>query len=657
MKCRKCGAELADGVSFCRECGTKVELIKKYCRECGAELGEGMKFCPNCGAKIEIIEDVSTDTMEKNEETLMPGENDKQSHNNVDSTDNTLHDNLKSEDDVGNIWDNLPKSIQGKRKLDEKQSIEDKIKNKLSNIWNRLDKLYKIIAVGMLITFVMFLIAVVTHRGLPIFISIMQILGLVFTIFLHKGIIKKQNNWLKYVVLIATVLLAVLNVMSYSFENKSEYNKTDNNILKKEIKVTTIQIPVGKEECVGKKYSEIEPVLSESGFTNISLEAIEDLKASESDKVGQIDNISVDGDSDFEKNQMYQSDAKIKINYHTYAKCTVNVHVNFVSNLMFSKYDVKFNFDGVNKGSLPHGESADYQLAVDPGEYSIEFISEDSSSVKGKTTLKVAGDVNVSYKIECHSDTISIEVEYTENLGDVGEDDIMMPSSMTDYKYNNYKDVEKELKELGFTNIKTKILYDIELGWTDEGETECVSINGKDDFNRGDIFSNSDEVIITYHMKAEDDPAKKEEKKSNKKTDTESKEEKDTESEAKENLTVDNCPELAAMLSNKAEIDPSYSDFAAKYKERTIEFDGRIDYCTHYENYDTRFDYLVSAGDYDPDHQIGPSFKFENVSYYDLHTDMDTVSVGWNVHIIAKVESFDANSGLFYLDPVSVTKR
>ena len=94
----------------------------------------------------------------------------------------------------------------------------------------------------------LFLIAIVTHKELPIFISILQILGLVFTILLYKGIIKKQNNWLKYVVLIATVLLAVLNVMSYSFENKPEYNKTDNNILKKEIKVTTIQIPVGKEE-------------------------------------------------------------------------------------------------------------------------------------------------------------------------------------------------------------------------------------------------------------------------------------------------------------------------------------------------------------------------------------------------------------------------
>ena len=93
------------------------------CRECGAELGEGTKFCSNCGAKIEVIEDFSTDTMAKNEATSIPGENDKQLHNNMDSTDNTLPDNSKSEDDVGNIWDSLPKNIQGKRKSDEKQLI------------------------------------------------------------------------------------------------------------------------------------------------------------------------------------------------------------------------------------------------------------------------------------------------------------------------------------------------------------------------------------------------------------------------------------------------------------------------------------------------------------------------------------------------------
>ncbi len=111
------------------------------------------------------------------------------------------------------------------------------------------------------------------------------------------------------------------------------------------------------------------------------------------------------------------------------------------------------------------------------------------------------------------------------------------------------------------------------------------------------------------------------------------------------------------MLSNKAEIDESYSSFATQYNGRIIEFDGRIDYCTKHGNYNTRFDYLVSAGDYDPNHQVGPSFKFEDVNYTDLHTNLDTVSVGLNVHIVAKVISFDSNSGLFYLEPVSITGR
>lgn len=111
------------------------------------------------------------------------------------------------------------------------------------------------------------------------------------------------------------------------------------------------------------------------------------------------------------------------------------------------------------------------------------------------------------------------------------------------------------------------------------------------------------------------------------------------------------------MLKNKAEIDESYSNFASKYAGRIIEFDGRIDYCTNYNDYKTRFDYLVSAGDYDPDHQIGPVFKFENVSYTDLHTEIDTVSVGLNVHIVAEVISFNSSNGLFFLKPVSISSR
>ena len=189
-----------------------------------------------------------------------------------------------------------------------------------------------------------------------------------------------------------------------------------------------------------------------------------------------------------------------------------------------------------------------------------------------------------------------------------------------------------KLREMGFTVFEYETLETEDINKPDDtiGAVEIKNwAFGKGDFAVGDTYEADAIVVLWYYICDEPEP----------------------------NLTVENCPELAAILSNKAEIDDSYSAFATKYKGRIIEFDGRIDYCTKHENYNTKFDYLVSAGDYDPDHQIGPYFKFENVAYYDLNTNLDTVSVGLNVHIVAEVVSFDSNSGLFYLDPVSVTGR
>ena len=57
--CSGCGAVCADGVKFCDQCGTKIEVSvpaaeeKKVCCCCGAEAVSGVKFCSQCGTKIE----------------------------------------------------------------------------------------------------------------------------------------------------------------------------------------------------------------------------------------------------------------------------------------------------------------------------------------------------------------------------------------------------------------------------------------------------------------------------------------------------------------------------------------------------------------------------------------------------------------------------
>ena len=49
MKCPSCKFENRDGVKFCEECGTKLDL---QCPHCNAKIPQGRKFCGECGHKL-----------------------------------------------------------------------------------------------------------------------------------------------------------------------------------------------------------------------------------------------------------------------------------------------------------------------------------------------------------------------------------------------------------------------------------------------------------------------------------------------------------------------------------------------------------------------------------------------------------------------------
>lgn len=606
------------------------------CSNCGAELTDDTKFCSYCGVKItpeasEIHEPNAPTDVNKTEQ---------------------VEEEIPSEPEPRYTQANTAQNT-----FSPKATLGDKIKAKLLAFWTGLDLFCKISTVAITVVAILLLISSCAGKGFAIFFSILQLGGVIVALLMHKGVIKLEQKkvWIKYPVLAVAILFSILNIMSYSWgqgsNNQHQTSIPDTPGVTDEPVLTTAMTPYGAEECVGADFDSVRDEFSSAGFTSIKVEKIEDLKSTEADKLNTIESISVGGAADFSKGQEFDKVDEVIIRYHGYAKCTVTIHVDFIPNLMFSKYDVNLLLDGIEKGTLPHGEDKDFEFTIEPGEYTLTFESDESSSVKGETSLTVDCDMDVSYKISCSSDKISIETLYVDRLAELADGEVKLDVPASEYKFKNYTEVEKALKSLGFTNIKHNVLYDIVLGWTDEGEVDSVSIVGNTDFKRGDVFTSDSEVIITYHMKEEDDPNKPTEPAS------ESTETPATTEEPLPNLTVDNCPELAAMLANKAEIDESYSDFVRKYDGRVIEFDGRIDYCTKHGDYNTRFDYLVSAGDYDPDHQIGPTFKFENVAYYDLHTTLDTVSVGLNVHIVAEVVSFDSNSGLFYLDPVEITGR
>lgn len=134
-----------------------------------------------------------------------------------------------------------------------------------------------------------------------------------------------------------------------------------------------------------------------------------------------------------------------------------------------------------------------------------------------------------------------------------------------------------------------------------------------------------------------------------------------SENNVEKNLTIQNNEDLKRLLELKEPTDPLVAEFADKYEGRIIEFDGNIATMMNHEEYDTRWDLLIYSGDYSETEVSGPSFKFEDVGVYDLGIDdlylPNYIKNGANVHIIAEVEEYDEITGIFELDPVSITER
>ena len=445
------------------------------CSKCGAELSEDTKFCSYCGNKVE---------MPPKQENV-------------------------SEEDIPPI--SLDEQVQDfQNQKEPPKSLADRMREKVSAKWGKLSTYGKIATVAIVVFALLFIVALLSEKTAATIIAVLQIALAVVAVLMHRGIIKIEQKkvWLKWLLLGIAALLTVLNVMSYSWEAENKNKPTSNQTSDTSIAAVSVAAPYGAAECLEQDYTTIQAAFYAAGFTNIEAEKVEDLQATDVDKVNTIDAISVGGKTDFTKEQEFQSDDEVLIRYHGYAKCNVKIHVDFVPNLIFSKYDVNLLLNGIEQGTLTHGEDQDFELSIDPGEYTLTFESAESSSVKGEVTLTVDCDIEASYKIACSSDKVSVETLYVDRLTELADGEVKLDVAASEYKHKNYEDVAAALKMLGFTNIKYEVLYDIVLGWTDDGEVESVSIADKTDFNRGDVFPADAEIVITYHMPEDDDPNK-----------------------------------------------------------------------------------------------------------------------------------------------------
>ncbi|TFB62022.1 DUF4839 domain-containing protein [Cryobacterium sp. Hz7] len=235
-------------------------------------------------------------------------------------------------------------------------------------------------------------------------------------------------------------------------------------------------------------------------------------------------------------------------------------------------------------------------------------------------------------------------------------DQARMPASSADFKDEEYQDVVKSLQEVGFAHVETKALGDLISGWLNSpGSVKEVEINSVASFEQGEVFQRDVTIVVSYHSFPDDAEEPSESAPPHEEPSA-------SPDAAEEVLTVENSPDLAAFLALTDNCSAANAEFATKYKDRTIAFDGNISAMQNHGSYKTRYDFLIAPGDYSETTITGPSFQFRDVDpTLDLNltgsNGSDTIGVGDNLQITAQVDSFDSTPCQFILEPVSTEFR
>ena len=333
----------------------------------------------------------------------------------------------------------------------------------------------------------------------------------------------------------------------------------------------------------------------------------------------------------------------------------VTVEIECVENWIFSKYNVDVYVDDSFEGTITHGETEIFELTLTKGSYELKFVSDEDDNAIGVVTINIQKAESLKYKISCHSSNIDVETvsgtgsDETTTPGETTEPDsgtnettestesttITVTMGEDELKGLNYTEAEQLLREMGFTVFK----YDtLDAGDRSDLHNKIGAVEiktwefGKGDFEKGDTYD-TDAIVVLWYYEYE-------------------------EVVVIPNLTAENCADLAALLALRDPCDPSVAAFASKYAGQTIEFDGCVIAMQNHGSYTTRWDVLLGAGDFDPNSMRGPNFRLTDVSYYDMNVSGgDSVYVGLNVHVVAKVGKYNANTSLFELDIISMEIR
>ena len=260
-----------------------------------------------------------------------------------------------------------------------------------------------------------------------------------------------------------------------------------------------ITIPFSITDLDTLSYIEAAQLLVESGFSNVATDEIYDLDPDVSKN--QLIDISVDGRTISEENWDLPFDAPIKVTGHfPYKKYAVNINIDFEENWIFSKYDVVLTLGNEEPILMEHGQGGLFDFRLQEGTYSLTFSKQDDPKISSEATIAVSCDIQATYHIQCHSDTIELEEQDISYIGQRKQNEVELCCSSHYFLRKNYETCVNTLRKMGFTNVNAEPVTDTLWGQTPAGSVTAITIAEDTDFVYGSIYKKSDKVILYYHI-------------------------------------------------------------------------------------------------------------------------------------------------------------
>lgn len=202
----------------------------------------------------------------------------------------------------------------------------------------------------------------------------------------------------------------------------------------------------------------------------------------------------------------YVGNSIMKVNVYE-QEYDININVECVENLLFSKYNVKVYIDEDYEDTLTHGTTETYETVLKKGNHTFKFVSDENDDVVGEVKININKNENFDFKIYCTSSKIDVtnkqEKDEKNEVVEPNMPKITVTMSEEQLKGLDKSEAEQKLREMGFNIFK----YDtISAGEREDLHDKISSVEikewefGNGDFSIGDTYE-SNAIVVLWSYK------------------------------------------------------------------------------------------------------------------------------------------------------------